>query len=304
MFQLLYITVRPGASTAPAPRVCGRPAARCAFAGGLQPRVFRPLPAAGAGPGSPGTRRRLRAPRAAWPPTLQRPHSTDGGHGTAVTRLVTQRAAALRVLLVSVARGNAADGRRPRANAGAAAGAAAYGVDGLWPAYDAQHATTRSMHVSAPSPRLFARRHPNGNGYYIMPKNRWYVESGRYDEKGAGGGLGQWDRDHHFDVWGKVCAPCIRAAVCASCVVVSRGRNGHPAAWGEARAGFCPVVQGNVAMRLRLTRARLNPPVRPSLLSSRSCTATTARSACTPAAQTAILRAMSKQIGRARGCRA
>ena len=45
---------------------------------------------------------------------------------------------------------------------------------------------------------------PNGNGYYIMPKNRWYVESGKYDEKGAGGGLGQWDRDHHYDVWGKV----------------------------------------------------------------------------------------------------
>jgi hypothetical protein len=45
---------------------------------------------------------------------------------------------------------------------------------------------------------------PNGNGYYIYPKARWYVESGRYDEKGAGGGLGQWDRDHHYDVWGKV----------------------------------------------------------------------------------------------------
>lgn len=46
---------------------------------------------------------------------------------------------------------------------------------------------------------------PNGNGYYVMPHNKWYVEAGRYDEKGAGGGLGQWDRDHHFDVWGKVC---------------------------------------------------------------------------------------------------
>jgi len=44
---------------------------------------------------------------------------------------------------------------------------------------------------------------PNGNGYYITPKNKWYVEAGRYDEKGAGGGLGQWDRDHHYDVWGK-----------------------------------------------------------------------------------------------------
>ena len=44
---------------------------------------------------------------------------------------------------------------------------------------------------------------PNGNGYYIKAKNRWYTEDGRYDEKGAGGGLGQWDRDHHYDVWGK-----------------------------------------------------------------------------------------------------
>lgn len=45
---------------------------------------------------------------------------------------------------------------------------------------------------------------PNGNGYYVTPHNKWYVEAGKYDEKGAGGGLGQWDRDHHFDVWGKV----------------------------------------------------------------------------------------------------
>ena len=45
---------------------------------------------------------------------------------------------------------------------------------------------------------------PNGNGYYIMPRNRWFVESGRFDEKNAGGGLGAWDRDHHYDVWGKV----------------------------------------------------------------------------------------------------
>lgn len=54
----------------------------------------------------------------------------------------------------------------------------------------------------------------NGNGYYVMPKNRWYVESGRYDEKNAGGGLGQWDRDHHYDVWGKVCARGYRADGC------------------------------------------------------------------------------------------
>ena len=85
---------------------------------------------------------------------------------------------------------------------------------------------------------------PNGNGYYIKPKNRWYVEAGRYDEKGAGGGLGQWDRDHHYDVWGKVCAPCIRAAGCASCVMVFRGRGKRSsggkrrAAFGEARAVF------------------------------------------------------------------
>ncbi len=45
---------------------------------------------------------------------------------------------------------------------------------------------------------------PNGNGYYVTPHNKWYVEAGKYDERGAGGGLGQWDRDHHFDVWGKV----------------------------------------------------------------------------------------------------
>jgi hypothetical protein len=45
---------------------------------------------------------------------------------------------------------------------------------------------------------------PNGNGYYVFPRNKWYVESGKYDERNAGGGLGQWDRDHHYDVWGKV----------------------------------------------------------------------------------------------------
>eukprot|EP00277_Geminigera_cryophila_P009174 CAMPEP_0179409068 /NCGR_PEP_ID=MMETSP0799-20121207/2479_1 /TAXON_ID=46947 /ORGANISM="Geminigera cryophila, Strain CCMP2564" /LENGTH=89 /DNA_ID=CAMNT_0021180671 /DNA_START=457 /DNA_END=726 /DNA_ORIENTATION=- len=44
---------------------------------------------------------------------------------------------------------------------------------------------------------------PNGNGYYITSANKWYVEAGRYDEKNAGGGLGHWDRDHHYDVWGK-----------------------------------------------------------------------------------------------------
>jgi len=54
---------------------------------------------------------------------------------------------------------------------------------------------------------------PNGNGYYITPANKWFVEAGRYDEKNAGGGLGQWDRDHHYDVWGKV-----RVSVCSYCV--------------------------------------------------------------------------------------
>ena len=67
---------------------------------------------------------------------------------------------------------------------------------------------------------------PNGNGYYIKPKNRWYVEAGRYDEKGAGGGLGQWDRDHHYDVWGKVCfRNCVRFLQhrrCTDCCVAFR----------------------------------------------------------------------------------
>lgn len=63
------------------------------------------------------------------------------------------------------------------------------------------HARSQSLHAGD-----LVLWDKNGNGYYVMPKNRWYVESGRYDEKGAGGGLGQWDRDHHYDVWGKVCA--------------------------------------------------------------------------------------------------
>ena len=82
----------------------------------------------------------------------------------------------------------------------------------FWPLTAGQlcvHARSQSLHAGD-----LVLWDKNGNGYYIMPKNRWYVESGRYDEKNAGGGLGQWDRDHHYDVWGKVCARGFRAAGC------------------------------------------------------------------------------------------
>ncbi|EKX40034.1 hypothetical protein GUITHDRAFT_113770 [Guillardia theta CCMP2712] len=43
---------------------------------------------------------------------------------------------------------------------------------------------------------------PNGNGYYVYSSKPFWEEWQMYDPN-AGGGLGAWDRDHHYDIWGK-----------------------------------------------------------------------------------------------------
>jgi hypothetical protein len=104
-------------------------------------------------------------------------------------------------------------------------------------------------------------------------------------------------------------ASVLMAALLASWSSAGAG-NGHPAASAARHLGkrapfFLPGRTGKrghaFASDACLSASTCLPLPLPC---SRLFTATTARSACTLAAQTAILRAMSKQIDRASGCRA